>query len=92
MAAKEHICSLFESICTFAFLTRLILNLNLMPLIDQFLLPLNVFEHVFGLGDRYIVGEDLRVVLVELVNARQAILRLIKCVESLEVLGEVVKD
>ena len=56
-------------ILVFTFLSLLLLEVDLMPLIDKFLLALDVLEHVLGLGHAHVIGEHFRVVLVELEDA-----------------------
>lgn len=66
--------------------------LVLILLIDQLLLPLNVFEHVLAFGEADVVGEDLRVGVVELAQFGHAGLRLGLRVGALEELVDVVQD
>ena len=63
-----------------------------MSLIDQFLLSLNILEHVFRLWNAHIVREHFRVVFVEFKHAWQSILRLFVSVEALQVLREIIED
>ena len=48
-----------------SFFLILLLKVDLMALVDQLLLALNIFEHVFGLRNAHIVGEHFRVVFIE---------------------------
>ena len=63
-----------------------------MSLVDQFLLSLDVLEHIFRLRHGDVVREHLRVVFVELKHSRQTILCFLESIESLKVLREVIKD
>ena len=63
-----------------------------MPLVNQLLLSLYILEHVCALRDGYVIGEYLRVVIIELKHSGQALVCLFDRVEPLKILRKVVKD
>ena len=68
------------------------LLLQLVLLVNQLLLPLDVLEHVLGLREDHVVGEDLGVLVVEAAKLGQADLSLWLGVVTLQELVDVVED
>ena len=70
----------------------LILHVDLMSLINQFLFTLNILEHIVALRDSNVIGEYLRVVVVELEHPWQPLMGFLDVVKPLQVFGEVIED
>ena len=87
LTSKEHVGGVLEVVRNLSFFKHLfgllVFHEDLMALINQLLLPLNVLEHELALGHANVVREHLRVVLVELEDSGQAVLRLFISVEPL---------
>ena len=66
--------------------------LELVLLVNQLLLPLDVLEHVLGLGKHHVVGEDLGIFVVEAAELGQADFGLRLGVVTLQELIDIVKD
>ena len=70
----------------------LVFQEDLVPLVNQLLFTLDVFEHVVGFWNSHVIGKYFRILLVKFENARESLICLLQSVETLEVFREIVKN
>lgn len=82
----------FSHQLSFLLQVLLFLHEHLVLLINEFLLPLNIFEHILIFGENHIIWKHLRVLFVKLEDPRESFLDLSIHIYSLQIFWKVIED